>query len=62
MPIGVSNYGECTALLLSTVKRLDPAYKGPFDAQALIQYLEALVLQAREMPRDGRFATARRSD
>ena len=61
MLIGVSNYGECTALLLSTVKRLDPAYKGPFDAQALIQYLEALVLQARRNAEEiEAFATANR--
>lgn len=45
--IGVRDFAGCNTLLLITVKRLDPSYRGPFDPQALIEYLEALVLQAR---------------
>ena len=43
---GVTDLESATHLLRSTVERLGPAYRGPYDAQALIQYLEALVLQA----------------
>lgn len=45
--IGVYDLASARDLLARTVERLDPTYKGPYDAQALIQYLEALVLQAR---------------
>lgn len=59
--IGVQDFRGCCVLLLSTVKRLDPTYRGPYDAQALIQYLEALVLQARRNSEEVEaFATANR--
>lgn len=46
--IGVYDLPSARDLLASTVDRLDPEYKGPYDAQALIQYLECLVLSSRE--------------
>ena len=49
--IGVYDLASARDLLASTVDRLDPEYKGPYDAQALIQYLECLVLSARETSR-----------
>jgi len=52
--IGVYDYASAHDLLSSTVLRLDPKYKGPWDTQALIQYLEALVLK--ERGRVGKFA------
>lgn len=59
--IGVRDFAGCNALLLSTVKRLEPSYRGPFDPQALIEYLEALVLQARKNAEEiEAFATANR--
>ena len=50
--IGVYDLAAARTLLCSTVERLDPEYQGPYDAQALIQYLEALVLQARIASRE----------
>ena len=32
--IGVRDFVGCNTLLLITVKRLDPSYRGPFDPQA----------------------------
>ena len=49
--IGVYDLASARNLLVSTVERLDPEYNGPYDAQALIQYLECLVLAARETSR-----------
>jgi hypothetical protein len=45
--VGVYDLSSARTLLCSTVERLDPDYDGPYDTQALIQYLEALVLRAR---------------
>jgi hypothetical protein len=42
--IGVYDFESLTCLLTETVRRLDPDYQGPWDPQALVQYLEALVL------------------
>ena len=43
----INDYEPCRQLLESTVRRLSDSYQGPTDAQALIQYLEGLVLQQR---------------
>ena len=38
---------DANAMLKTMVLRLNPDYTGPWDTQALAQYLEALVIQSR---------------
>ena len=45
--IGVNDMESLTDLLRLVVLRLDFGYQGPWDPQALVQYLETLAIRPR---------------